>query len=76
MSVYILLHLADFDSSMLLNKYYLVSTTFLSSSLMTTGPVRPNHGTPPGRETFITHSSFIPTVTFVLDISLIEVGEF
>ena len=49
-SVYILSHQADFDSSMSLHKYYFVSTTFSDSSLMMTGPARPNHGEPAGRD--------------------------
>ena len=50
----------------------------LDSSLMTTRPVRPNHGTPARRETFIIHSSLIHAIldTFVLDIWLIKVREF
>ena len=50
---------------------------FWESSLMKTGPARPNHGTPAGRDfhyTFQPHSSSLDT--FVIDISLIEVKEF
>ena len=61
-SAYILSHLTDFHSSMSLHKYCLVSTIFSDSSLMTTRPTRPNHGTPAGRETFTTHFNLIHVI--------------
>ena len=52
-----LLYLADFDSRMSIHKYYLVSTTFVNSSLMTNKHARLNHRAPARPKTFINNSS-------------------
>ena len=69
-SVYILSHLTGFDSSMSLHKYYLASNTFFGKYL-TTGHL------PGKRPSLYSPASFMSLLdTFILDILLIEVGNF
>ena len=70
-SVYILSHLADFDSRMSLLKYYLESTTFFGLQLDDDRVHAPNHEIPVGQEIFIIHSSLIHTI-----IRYISIGHF
>ena len=78
-SVYVLSHLADFRSRLSLRKYYLLSTTCFDSSLITTGPACPNHGSAAAIETFNIHSSLIHVVIRYICIghfTHIELSEF